>query len=152
MVKKKGGKKGERPARAVKKSPVIDLTDEEHWNPGLSVFKIEYCTNCFVFRKKADEFLALCSERFLDNQFMTIFNNWGVEKPRPGAFEIELAKNAKCPFELLWSGLEKGPPRKEKFPSDWEPILCAVQLQLKQMCQWEIEEAKRLEEEDEEDD
>jgi len=35
-------------------------------------------------------------------------------KPKRGSFEIVLLKDGK--EVLLWSGLSKGPPRKDKFP------------------------------------
>ena len=35
-------------------------------------------------------------------------------KPKRGSFEIFLVKKEK--EALLWSGVEKGPPRKLKFP------------------------------------
>lgn len=41
-------------------------------------------------------------------------------KPRRGAFELQLVQEDK-PDVILWSGIKKGPPRKEKFP-DLETI------------------------------
>lgn len=37
--------------------------------------------------------------------------------PKRGSFEIYISKNKLSEKVLLWSGLKKGPPRKDKFPS-----------------------------------
>jgi hypothetical protein len=40
--------------------------------------------------------------------------NSGIS-PRRGAFEITIKNSGK--EHLIWTGLKKGPPRKEKFPA-----------------------------------
>ncbi|EAT45014.1 AAEL003681-PA [Aedes aegypti] len=37
-------------------------------------------------------------------------------KPRRGAFEISVAKSKDAKPTQIWTGLSKGPPRKDKFP------------------------------------
>jgi len=39
--------------------------------------------------------------------------------PRRGSFEITLV-NDNNEEEIIWSGIKRGPPRKEKFPTDEE--------------------------------
>jgi hypothetical protein len=45
---------------------------------------------------------------------LEVLINQGKEQPRRGSFELELIFDEKS--IPLWSGIKKGPPRKEKFP------------------------------------
>jgi selT/selW/selH-like putative selenoprotein len=66
-----------------------------------------------VFKRRATEvFNELCG-LFADSQFKLVLN---ATTPRKGAFEISVAKSADTEKTLIWSGLKKGPPRKNKFP------------------------------------
>lgn len=47
-----------------------------------------------------------------DYDFTLVLNDSG--KPKRGSFEIYVVKGEKK--EKVWSGADKGPPRKEKFP------------------------------------
>jgi len=48
--------------------------------------------------------------------------------PRKGAFEFVLAKSDGSDI-LLWSGIDKGPPRKEKFPEP-QTLISALEAAL----------------------
>jgi len=48
-------------------------------------------------------------------QVKVIFN---AKKPRRKSFEINLVTDASVDAVLLWSGLNRGPPRHDKFPED----------------------------------
>lgn len=60
-------------------------------------------------------------EAISDQDFELVLNENG--KPKRGSFEIFVAKGDKK--EKIWSGVEKGPPRKDKFP-DVEDLKEAV--------------------------
>ncbi|KAL1404454.1 hypothetical protein pipiens_018878 [Culex pipiens pipiens] len=63
-----------------------------------------------------------------EHSFSLVLNEDG--KPRRGAFEISVAKAGESEKVLVWSGLPKGPPRKDKFP-EAEAILADVLKALK---------------------
>uniref|UniRef100_A0A182UCG4 Selenoprotein H n=1 Tax=Anopheles melas TaxID=34690 RepID=A0A182UCG4_9DIPT len=64
-------------------------------------------------RKAAEVHSGLC-ELAPEHKFQLVLNEDG--KPRRGAFEISIAKSKDGDKVLVWSGLSKGPPRKDKFP------------------------------------
>lgn len=67
-----------------------------------------------MFKKRATESLAVLSSAFSGLDLESKLNP-GPDKPKRGSFEITLVlKNGEK--VLVWSGLKKGPPRKEKFP------------------------------------
>lgn len=68
-----------------------------------------------MFKKRANEFFTEISKLLNNIKLTLILNENG--KPKRGSFEIYISKNKKSPKILLWSGLKKGPPRKDKFPS-----------------------------------
>lgn len=51
-----------------------------------------------------------------------------TEKPRRGAFEIDLVLDGQV--HPIWSGLKKGPPRRLKFP-DAQVVLSALRPHLR---------------------
>uniref|UniRef100_A0A182VJ53 Selenoprotein H n=1 Tax=Anopheles merus TaxID=30066 RepID=A0A182VJ53_ANOME len=66
-----------------------------------------------AYRKAAEVHSGLC-ELAPEHKFQLVLNEDG--KPRRGAFEISIAKTKDGEKVLVWSGLPKGPPRKDKFP------------------------------------
>lgn len=68
-----------------------------------------------MFKRRAVEVVNALRQQW--PQLEAVYN---VEKPRRGAFELMLVTENK-PDVLFWSGIKKGPPRKEKFP-DLETI------------------------------
>uniref|UniRef100_A0A182W905 Selenoprotein H n=1 Tax=Anopheles minimus TaxID=112268 RepID=A0A182W905_9DIPT len=80
-----------------------------------------------AYRKAAEVHSELC-ELAPDSNLQLVLNEDG--KPRRGAFEISIAKSMDGEKVLVWSGVSKGPPRKEKFP-DTKSILDDVLKALK---------------------
>jgi len=65
-------------------------------------------------RKAADVISVIAASDYVDkDKFKSELNPMG--KPRRGAFEITITLEDGEEV-LLWSGLKRGPPRKEKFP------------------------------------
>jgi len=73
-------------------------------------FRILHCTSWSVFKRNANAVGDALRQHFGDVELS--LNPDG--KPKRGSFEIILMKEEKD--VLLWSGVEKGPPRKLKFP------------------------------------
>lgn len=76
-----------------------------------------------MFRRRAVE---------LSNALRTLWPNIEItlnsKVPRRGAFEFVLTKSDGSDV-LIWSGIEKGPPRKEKFPEP-EKLIRALKAAL----------------------
>uniref|UniRef100_A0A182YMS4 Uncharacterized protein n=1 Tax=Anopheles stephensi TaxID=30069 RepID=A0A182YMS4_ANOST len=66
-----------------------------------------------AYRKAAEVHSELC-ELAPEHNLQLVLNENG--KPRRGAFEISIAKSVDGEKVLVWSGMSKGPPRKDKFP------------------------------------
>jgi selT/selW/selH-like putative selenoprotein len=74
---------------------------------------VEHCRSWQVFKKRAIELCDQLKKHFPRIQFNISYNN-GIT-PRRGAFELTVKKGGAD--HLIWTGLKKGPPRKEKFPA-----------------------------------
>lgn len=115
----------------------IDLADDEHFDDQLAIVYIEHCTGCYVYREQAQRFAQMLIERFPDQKFLMKINArespTNAMEPRVGAFEIEIAKNARCAKERLWTGINVEPPRKYKFSDDYETVWPVVQSILHRM-------------------
>jgi len=72
-------------------------------------FRIVHCSSWSVFRRNANAIGDELRQHFGDVEVS--LNPEG--KPKRGSFEIFLVKEEDV---LLWSGISKGPPRKQKFP------------------------------------
>ena len=100
--------------------------EDKLFDKSLSVIKVEHCQECPVFGEKAFEVFKLVVEKFPQRQFKLLVNhselNGEAIEPRFGAFEVWFARNCRETYHLLWSGLDKGPPRREKFPQDLDEI------------------------------
>lgn len=79
---------------------------------------------------KADEFLRYMQAAVPERQFVLVRNGFGKIEPRHGAFEIQFSQNARTSKHDIWSGLDKGPPRRDKFPK-FDDIFPNVQKVLK---------------------
>lgn len=75
---------------------------------------VEHCRSWQVFKKRAVELCDQLKNHFENINFKFTFNAQGT--PRRGAFEITV-KKSDGGEHLVWTGLKKGPPRKEKFPT-----------------------------------
>uniref|UniRef100_A0A182NAS7 Selenoprotein H n=1 Tax=Anopheles dirus TaxID=7168 RepID=A0A182NAS7_9DIPT len=81
-----------------------------------------------AYRKAAEIHSELCGLA-PEHNFQLVLNESG--KPRRGAFEISVAKTKDDEKKVpVWSGLKKGPPRKDKFP-EAESILDDILKALK---------------------
>jgi hypothetical protein len=47
-------------------------------------------------------------------------------KPKKGSFEIYMKRDGESEEKLVWTGLDKGPPRAQKFP-DPESLIAAIE-------------------------
>ncbi|CRK98082.1 CLUMA_CG011450, isoform A [Clunio marinus] len=113
-------KKRENKPKPVKK-PHFNI--DESWN----VIKIEHCFECPIFAVKSQEIFNILCENFPRNKIRLLCNESHIDgsriEPRLGAFEISFAKSYRETFHLIWSGIEKGPPRREKFPSNVDDLV-----------------------------
>lgn len=78
------------------------------------IVSVEACKSWQVFKRRATQiFTDLCS-LIPNHQFELVVNE--DKTPRRGSFEISVKKSKTDEPVLVWSGIKKGPPRKEKFP------------------------------------
>lgn len=69
-----------------------------------------------MFKRKAEAVAADLRDTL--GEFEVEYN---PSKPRKGSFEFTLVKDGK--ETLVWTGIKKGPPRKEKFPETSDLIV-----------------------------
>lgn len=119
------------PKPPAKKKKDVDWASDEHFTKDRSMIYIEHTYECPIFQTKADECCAFLQHRFPERKFQLVKNKYGRVPPRDGAFEIGFSQNARTSVHLIWSGLERGPPRRDKFPPDYEYIVPEVQKVLK---------------------
>lgn len=123
-TRKRSGTPKTQPARARKdvKKPATQKSkpDRDQQNSvgpadenGPTMF-IEHCTSWSVFKRKAAQIHKELSDLAPEQSFGLKLNEGG--KPRRGAFEISVAKSKDAKPTQIWTGLSKGPPRKDKFP------------------------------------
>jgi hypothetical protein len=67
-----------------------------------------------VFKRKANDVFAEIAKSIADKNFELALNAEG--KPARGSFEIFVTKAGSTKKTQVWTGLKKGPPRKDKFP------------------------------------
>lgn len=105
--------------------------DEKLFDENLSVIKIEHCHECPIFNEKSTEFFKFICAKFPKNKFKLLLNESELDgtklEPRFGAFELSFAKNCRLTYHLIWSGINRGPPRREKFPQDLEELSRKIQ-------------------------
>jgi len=93
------------------------------------IVSIEACKSWQVFKRRATQiFTDLCS-LIPKHQLGLVIND--ELTPRRGSFEISVRKTKSDEPVLVWSGIKKGPPRKEKFPEATEilqDVLSALEL------------------------
>ncbi|XP_061397746.1 selenoprotein BthD [Musca vetustissima] len=118
------------PKKNKKRQREIDWSAEANFQKNRSIIYIEHSMECPIFSLKAEEFLKFLQDQIPERQFALIRNGYGKMQPRAGAFEIEFAQNARTSRHCLWSGLDKGPPRRDKFPQ-FENLMPAIQRVLK---------------------
>lgn len=108
----------------------FNFCDDQHFDENLSVIKIEHTLECPVFNVKAHEIFKYLNEKHPRNKFKLLVNeetDGTVLEPREGAFEMSFAKNCRLKYHLIWSGIDKGPPRREKFPPDLDELARKIQ-------------------------
>lgn len=127
-MSRKPTKLNKKPRKVAKKPDFF--CDDKFFDENLSVVKIEHCLECPIFTEKAQEIFKLLSTKFPRNKFKLLLNQSEVDGkkivPQYGAFEVSFAKNCRQTYHLIWSGIEKGPPRREKFPTSFDELLNKV--------------------------
>lgn len=76
----------------------------------------EICNSCTTYKRNAKKIFEEIQKQFKDKTFELLINDNG--KPRRGSFELIIATDKKKNKngKLIWTGIEKGPPRRLKFP------------------------------------
>lgn len=113
----KKGKKGKK-GKKQKVDKNLLYCDDKHFDPNLAIVTVEHCLKCPIYREMAEKIFGDICAAFPEVKFKLIRNDFDRLEAREGAFEVSLAKNCRLPSELLWSGVDRGPPRREKIPSD----------------------------------
>ncbi|EDW90844.1 selenoprotein BthD [Drosophila yakuba] len=119
------------PKKPGKKKKDVDWAADENFSKDRSMIYIEHTYECPIFQTKADECGSFFTQRIPERKFQLVKNRNGRQVPREGAFEITFSQNARTSEHLLWSGLEKGPPRRDKFPLEYEALVPDVNRILK---------------------
>lgn len=128
----KNSKKSKKPKKV---EVEIDWADDEHFDENLAMVYIEFDAMCYIFQQQVDLFLEKLVARFPNLLFQPILNRksrLSESGPRSGSFEITIAQNARAAEKKLWSGIEKGPPRREKFSNDYNECWLTVKKILEQ--------------------
>ena len=73
-----------------------------------------------MFKRKANEIFAGVQKLIPHKNFELTLNSEG--KPARGSFEIFVTKAETEKKVQVWTGLKKGPPRKDKFPEPKELV------------------------------
>lgn len=102
------------------------FTKDDKFNENLSFILIEHCLKCPIFKVKAEEIFNFLQKEIPEKNMRLILNNTVKGPPRVGSFEISIMKNAKEPEKIIWTGLEKGPPRKEKIPENYSEFIPVI--------------------------
>lgn len=107
--------------KEAKKAP--HFCDDDNFDENLKIIRIEHCIQCPVFAEKSLEVFEDLT-KMLPNYSLKLMVNEHFDGilPKYGSFEIYFAKNCREKYQLIWSGLHRGPPRREKFPdqSDYD--------------------------------
>ncbi|KAI8120664.1 Selenoprotein BthD [Lucilia cuprina] len=104
--------------KAKKKPKEIDWSADVNFDKNRSIIYIEHSLECPIFSIKAEEFLKYLQMQIPDRQFVLIRNQY------------EFSQHARTSKHNLWSGLDRGPPRRDKFPK-FETLMPEVQRVLK---------------------
>ncbi|KAH8280603.1 hypothetical protein KR018_012317, partial [Drosophila ironensis] len=115
---------------AKKAKKEVDWAADENFTKDRSMIYVEHTTECPIFNTKADECGTFFTQRIPERKFQLVKNKYGKQVPRDGAFEIGFSQNARTSVHEIWSGLDKGPPRRDKFPN-FEVLVPDVQRILK---------------------
>lgn len=100
--------------KALKKAPLISSAGTTSVNV---VMSIEHCKSCHRFGLKANEMFKEISELIPTDSNISLELAINEQTPRRGAFEVSLyRKEAVEDKKEIWTGLKKGPPRKNKYP------------------------------------
>jgi hypothetical protein len=78
-----------------------------------------------VFKRKANEVFSELQKAIAEVDFELVLNGSG--KPKRGSFEIFIQKAGSDKKVAVWSGISKGPPRKDKFPDIAKDLIDKVQ-------------------------
>lgn len=105
---------------AVSKGPVIkDVSSavKTPHNKAVIVVSIEHCKSCHRFGLKANEMFKEISEMLPSSSNVSVELALNEQTPRRGAFEVSIYPKGIADQKMeIWTGLKKGPPRKNKYP------------------------------------
>ncbi|XP_017471339.1 PREDICTED: selenoprotein BthD [Rhagoletis zephyria] len=119
--------KGKKP----KKIREIDWAADANFDKNRCMIYIEHTHECPIFQTKAEEFAAYVRVQVPNRIIQLVRNQNGKVSPREGAFEIGFSQNARTSVHKLWSGIDMGPPRRDKFPPSYEPLMQEIRNILK---------------------
>lgn len=102
------------------------FANDDKFDENLSFILIEHCLKCPIFKAKAEEIFDFLQREIPEKNMRLILNNTIKGPPRIGSFEITIMKTAKEPEKNIWSGIEKGPPRKEKIPENYSELIPVI--------------------------
>jgi hypothetical protein len=120
-IPKSKKKKSKKPVKEAKVKVEHNYCDDLDLDENLAVIKFELCLECPIYKEKALEIYNSIIGQFPRRSFQLLTNiqlDGKAQVPRFGAFEIFFAKTCNQPPHLVWSGIEMGPPRRDKFPNE----------------------------------
>ncbi|XP_053952191.1 selenoprotein BthD [Anastrepha ludens] len=118
-------------SKKTKKPREADWAADPNFDKNRAMIYIEHTLECPIFLTKAEEFAAYVAEQVPNRIIQLVRNNNGKLAPRDGAFEIGFSQNARTSVHQIWSGIDKGPPRRDKFPPNYEPLMEEISKVLK---------------------
>lgn len=118
-------KKLSEPAKEDSKVQAVKKTTPSKKGKVDAYVSFEVCKSCTTYRRRANERFTEVAEILKGKNLEILINEHGP--PRRGAFEISVLhkKDDTANAKLIWSGLKKGPPRRQKFP-DTKDIIDAI--------------------------
>lgn len=128
MSKKLKNSKSSKKTKKVYEDPndITIFASDDKFDENLSFILIEHCLKCSIFKAKAEEIFDFLQKEIPERNFRLILNNSVKGSPRIGSFEIGVMKTAKESEKIIWTGVEKGPPRKEKIPENYSEFIPVI--------------------------
>lgn len=99
--------------------PAKSVADSSSSSVAVVVVSIEHCKSCHRFGLKAHEmFKEICEMMSTGGSKVSLELMLNEQpSPRRGSFEVSIyLKDSSDKKKEIWTGLKKGPPRKNKYP------------------------------------
>lgn len=127
-VKDKGSKRDKKQKKEIIE---IDYADDEHFDEQLAFVYIEFDNKCYVFEEQFQKFMLQLKKEIEHQKFHVISNapsrlTETDGQPRRGTFEIYFAPNARVKPKLVWTAIDLGPPRRNKFPEEYNDFVAQI--------------------------